>query len=234
MNQCVSISFFRYNSLKNKIWGMSQMYRVRAPMKKMPGLQFFKPLGTGSGKGYSIIPDFSVYGLLAVWENEAAAESFLAGPLHDQIQAHSTEQYHIFMRPTSTRGSWSGFNEWQLTSDTYAYPHICAITRATIKKRFAFAFWRMVPRISHEQNMAEGLLFSKGIGEIPFFEQATFTVWKNTKSMEAFAYQNAHSRAIGVTRRKQGFREEMFTRLKPIKTFGSWNGENPIGTFDQG
>ncbi len=76
MQQTLTISFFRYKGLANKFWGMSQMYLAREPMQKMAGLEFFKPLGTGSGAGYSIIPDFSVYGILAVWEDVSYAEAF--------------------------------------------------------------------------------------------------------------------------------------------------------------
>jgi len=66
--QTVTVSFFRYRGFQ-KIWGMMQMVASRAPMRSMTGLQFFKPLGTGSGVGYSIWPDFSVFGMLGVWEN---------------------------------------------------------------------------------------------------------------------------------------------------------------------
>jgi len=109
MQQTLTISFFRYGSLTNKIWGMSQMYLVRKPMRKMAGLEFFKPIGTGSGAGYSIIPDFSVYGILAVWEDISAAEAFLKSKLFSDFEQHSSEQYTIFMQPLLAKGSWSGF-----------------------------------------------------------------------------------------------------------------------------
>ena len=38
-------------------------------------MQFYKLLGTGS-EGFSTWPDWSVYGLLQVWDSEALAESF--------------------------------------------------------------------------------------------------------------------------------------------------------------
>lgn len=225
--QTVTISFFRYRGLQ-QIWGMQQMYGARAPMRKMQGLKFFKPLGSGSGVGYSIWPDWSVYGMLAVWDNEKNAEDYLASKLYKQYIAHSLEQYTIFLKPLNSRGAWSGFNGWEFSDPDPNSPLIAALTRATLKKEFLMKFWSMVPRVSREHKNYSGLLFTKGIGEIPLMEQATFSVWKNVASMEAFAYQTFHQDAIKETRRRNGFKEEMFTRLKPYRTAGQWKGGDPL------
>jgi spheroidene monooxygenase len=229
--QIATISFFRYRGIKNKLWGMSQMYKARAPMRKMHGIEFFKPLGTGSGAGYSVIPDFHVYGMLAVWHSKADAEAYVMSGLYEAFKAHSVEHYTIFMHPISSKGSWSGYSNWKPNAEANQSGLISAITRATLKKHFLYKFWRMVPRVSFEHKDAEGLLFSKGIGEIPLLEQATFTVWKDKKDMERFAYQSFHSEAISITRLKKGFSEEMFTRLKPYRAIGSWNNKNPIQEY---
>lgn len=86
--QTVTFTFFRYKGF-NKVWGMKQMYSARAPMRKMTGLKFFKPVGSGSGGGYNIWPNWAVYGMLAVWDNLHHAEAYMESKLFKRFQAHS-------------------------------------------------------------------------------------------------------------------------------------------------
>ena len=175
-SQTVTVSFFRYRGFQ-KLWGMMQMAASRPPMHKMEGLRFFKPVGTGSGAGYSILPDFSVYGMLAVWENEGDADRFLSSVLFRKFIAHSIEQYTVFLKPLSSKGSWSDFHGWKFSAPLMDNHLISALTRATLKIRFLVKFWSMVPRVSREHEGFRGLIFTKGIGEYPLIEQATFTIW---------------------------------------------------------
>jgi len=228
--QTVTVSFFRYQGL-NKLWGMKQMYSVRAPMRKMPGVSFYKPLGSGSGVGYSLWPDWSVYGLLVVWDNEQLAKDFLKSAVFEDYVNHSVEQYTVFLKPLSSRGAWSGYSGWQFSDPNPESELISALTRATLKSSYLFKFWSQVPRVSREHENFEGLLFTKGIGEIPLVEQATFSIWKNKASMEKFALTTFHGEAVMETRRRNGFKEEMFTRLKPYLSEGLWKGKDPLKEY---
>lgn len=210
---------------------MKQMYSARAPMRKMTGLEFFKPLGTGSGYGYSIWPDFSVYGMLGVWCDEEAAEAYIQSALMAEFKAHSVEQFTVFLRPLSSRGSWSGFSQWRIASPDPNNRLIAALTRATLKPHFLFRFWKMVPRVSREHEDYLGLIFTKGIGEIPLMEQATFSIWENKEQMESFAMRTFHGEAVHVTRERDGFKEEMFTRLQPYKSLGTWKSGSPLNEY---
>lgn len=210
---------------------MQQMYGARAPMRKMEGLKFYKPLGSGSGLGYSLWPDWSVYGMLAVWQDEKAAQKYMNSKLFKTYTAHSTEQYTIFLKPLSSRGSWSGFSGWEFSDPNPESELIAALTRATLKSHYLIKFWSQVPRISAEHHNFRGLIFTKGIGEIPLMEQATFSIWQNVKDMEDFAYRTFHKDAIIETRKRDGFDEEMFTRLKPYRSVGKWRGDDPLKPF---
>ena len=231
MQQILTITFFRYKGLNNKIWGMSQMYFLRDAMRKMAGLEFFKPIGTGSGAGYSIIPDFSVYGVLGVWEDISYADAFLKSNLFADFEKHSTEQYTIFLQPILAKGSWSGFDNWRVAQNSNQTSSVAVITYATIRKGFIIPFLRITPKISRISENFKGLIFSKGIGEMPVFEQATFTVWENVSVMEQFAYRSQHIEAMRITRQKNGFAEQLFARFRPLKAVGLYNGENPVQTF---
>jgi len=226
-----TISFFRYQGFSNRTWGMSMMYKVREPLRKHPGISFFKPLGTGSGAGYSLWPDFGTYGLLVVWKSAQYAEDFLKSKLFKDFEAHSEEQYTLFLAPIRSKGTWSGFGDWQINDHDKPLKTVAALTRATLKPKFVIPFWKMTPRVSLEHENFKGLIFTKGVGEIPLMEQATFTVWENVSDMEAFAYKTFHGEAIRRTREKDGFSEQMFTRFRPLKAVGSWKGHNPVQEF---
>jgi spheroidene monooxygenase len=225
--QTVTVSFFRYPPGQRR-WGMKQMWVSRKKMREMQGLVFFKPFGTGSGSGFSVWPDFSTYGILAVWESQEMAELFAESGYYKELMSHSAEQYTIFLNPLSSRGAWSGFSAWSCLPDTARTGIIAVITRATIKPRFAFRFWSLVPRTSKAHERAQGMLFARGIGENPFNEQATFSIWQDEESMTAFAYRTFHAKAVMETHKRNGFREEMYTRLKPFRAIGTWGGTDPL------
>jgi spheroidene monooxygenase len=86
----------------------------------------------------------------------------------------------------------------------------------------------MIAKVLKDHNSFPGLLFSRGFSEIPLREQATFSVWENVEHMKKFAYSSFHAMAIKITRRKKGFREDMYTRFQPVATMGTWHGDNPL------
>lgn len=225
MSQVVTMTFFKYSGF-NRLWAMKQMHDGKKYMKQEAGLSFVKILGTGGEAGYSLKPDFGGYGLLCVWQDLKAADLFFnESSNYKNFVKHSTQQFTIFMSPTSSRGSWSGRSPFVCEPLDPGNPYLCVLTRATLKKKYVYQFWKRVPEVSKSQDGFKGLILSKGIGEIPFFEQATFTVWNSLECMKDFAYKSKfHAEAVKKTREMDGFKEEMFSRFQPFKTMGMWNG----------
>jgi len=223
-DQVATMSFFRFEGFGNRKWAMQQMYEARTGMRKTEGVSFLKLLGTGGGAGYSLKPDFGVYAVFVVWDSYQDALRNQNSEVFENYRSHSSENITFYLSPVSVRGSWSGFSGWRLNQPDPSIQHVCALTRASIKFSYLPKFWSMVPKISKEHVAADGKLFSKGVGEYPVFEQATFTIWKNKEYMDKFARHNIHLKAIKLTREKKGFREEMFARFQVIHTDGSWNG----------
>ena len=81
---------------------------------------------------------------------------------------------------------------------------------------------------------AQGFITSLGIGEAPFYRQATFSVWQSVDDVKAFAYQSReHAEVIKKTRNDNWYSEELFARFKPVASFGTINGKDPLaGIFD--
>lgn len=231
--QCASMTFFKFDGILNQTWGMTQLLSLKFNFRKYHQPEFFKLLGAGSGLGYRAWPKLGVTGVFMVWKNEEAAKEFFGSKAFKNLQKTSTEQFTVLMQPTSSRGTWSGFGNWRI-SDDEKDPNgiVCALTRATIKKKYLIDFWKMVPAISKTQNGYRGLIFSQGVGEIPILEQATFTIWENVASMEEFAYTTFHGKAVQRVRQANGFKEQVFTRFKPIMTLGSWQGKNILAEYN--
>ena len=74
METVTTVTFFSFT--KNKFWAFKQMGIAPFRMNSVEGLQFFKFLGTGGGKGFSLWPDFSTYAFLGVWDDESAYVNF--------------------------------------------------------------------------------------------------------------------------------------------------------------
>ena len=77
---------------------------------------------------------------------------------------------------------------------------------------------------------APGYITSVGVGEAPFFRQATFSIWESMDTMKAFAYgSKEHGEVIKKTRQQNWYTEELFARFRILCSEGTLNGNNPIG-----
>ncbi|AMM52981.1 spheroidene monooxygenase [Rufibacter sp. DG15C] len=213
-------------------WGLAQMGTSQPALRKVKGLNFFKLLGSGQGRGFSLKPNWYRYGLMATWDSPAAAQDFLEGhPLLQEYREHTFEQYHLGLQPLQAHGLWSGRNPF--TTETYPSPDnapIAVLTRATIRLTKAMDFWKHVPQASASLDDAQGLLASIGLGEAPLIRQATFSLWQNESDMKAYAYRTASHRDVITRTRTQGwYSEELFARFTPISSHGTWNGVDPLG-----
>ena len=227
--QICTMIFFRFESRPNKKWAFSQIVKARDPLSKTNGLQFFKLFGLGGGHGYSLKTKFDKYGFLGVWEDMAHAEQFFNGELFAEYKSRSVEAYTMIMQPISSRGTWSGFGDWRPVSEGLQDNElVCVLTRATLKPKYIFRFFKQIAKVVRDHKERKGLILTQGFSEMPLIEQATFSIWENEKLMKDFAYQSAHHEVIRMTRENDGFREEMYTRMQPIETRGSWYGEDPL------
>jgi spheroidene monooxygenase len=229
--QCAVLQLLKFSGTSSKTWGSYQMILARMFSINFPGLQFIKPLGIGSGHGYRAWPEWDASGFFMVFENVESALAFRKSTVMAEFLKKSTENYAVFMSPISSRGSWSGFDQWEIMDSVDMEGPVCSLTRATLKPQFLYKFWKMVSPISLEQKDYPGLIFSQGIGEVPLVEQATFTIWENKKSLEDFARNTFHGDAVREVYRLGGFKEQMFTRFKPFHSEGKWDGKDALAPF---
>jgi heme-degrading monooxygenase HmoA len=207
------------------------MQYAQRDLKKIDGQRFYKLMGTGKGEGFNPFPDWEVYVLLQVWDSEDAAESFFAeSDLMNQYGGRSEEIWTLFLKNMRAKGTWSAKRPFETNEDLDPEnPLIAVVTRATIKTSRLLKFWRSVPAAQAQLKTNPGLIFTKGVGEIPVFQMATFSLWENEEALHSYAYKaRGHQEAIKKTRKLDWYKEELFSRFQPYRSVGSWEGENPL------
>ncbi len=226
--QITTISFFKFSSLSNKVWAFKLMRTVNQELAEVEGLTFYRAMGSGKGRGFNPLPDWSVYCLLQVWNSEEDAHTFFnASDLIKQCSEHTEEQFTLYMKSISASGTWVGKNPFEKAAELDPSLPIAVITRATIKWNWLLRFWNFVPTSHEALDGNEGLIYTKGVGEVPIVQMATFSLWKDFESVKQFAYNGKqHKEAIRRTRKNEWFKEELFARFQPYKSSGTWKGKD--------
>lgn len=232
--QVVTISFFNFDKFTTKWWAFTQMGFPPFQVEKIEGLQFLKQLGSGAENGFSIKPNFGVYGILAVWDDESAASTFFKkNNAFSNYKNQATHNWTVFMQTSKVHGVWSGVTPFTENVSYNENELVAVITRATIYSKHLVEFWKAVPTVAQSMDDQEGKLFSIGIGEWPLFMQATFSIWKNSKLMMEYAYKSKYHREVVKRTRERGwYKEELFARFVPYKTEGKWlDNEHDLSGF---
>jgi len=188
------------------------------------GMSFYKLMGSGKGMGFNPFPDWGTYALLQTWNSEEDALEFMhSSELMRKYKNHCLENWTVFMRNISAHGTWDGGNPFLQGYTDEDIPYIAVITRATIRTRSLIRFWKYVPTSQIPLIGNTGLVYTKGIGEVPIVNMATFSLWEDKDSLQKFAYQSKeHHKAIEMTRELNWYKEELFSRFQPYMTLGSW------------
>jgi len=231
--QVVSLSFFRFDGWGARIWALAMMGAARFELPKVEGIQFWKLCGSGTGEGFTPVPNTGVYAILATWPDLATAKKQTQNaPIFQRYKAKSVEDWTVFLATTSARGAWAGVAPFAAETDAQPGP-LAALTRATVKPRVAMQFWKQVPNISNVIGTDPNVVFKIGIGEVPMLHQVTFSIWPDTASMADFARKDGpHARAIKAVREGDWFREELYARFSVVGDAGTWGGGSPLNRLE--
>ena len=208
-----------------------RMAADRPALRRAHGLRFAKLLGTG--RGLTFTPrdaDPRRWGLLAVWDDDAAAAAFDHGPVAGRWRRIAEEELSFRLRPLSSRGRWSGREPFGRPMPQPWSGPVAAITRARLVPRKALTFWRAVPPVAADLHPARGLRLALGIGESPIGLQGTFSVWDSAEALNAFAYRRAaHAAVIERTGTEGWYAEELFARFALLVAPRTVGGRDPLG-----
>lgn len=228
MKQITTCSFFKLDSTSNKWWAFKQMKTNANTLKAVNGLTFCKLLGTGSNSGFSAIPNFGTYVLFCVWNSEScASDFFLKHAFFNTYSKKSSEHFTVYSNTAESHGYGNKLQPFIKSAVLTLDMPVLVLTRARIRFRKLFSFWRKVGHVSQSLCGSKGLVLSIGIGEWPLIEQATLSLWQTQSDMLNFAYKNKqHKQVVLLTRKLNWFKEELFARFVPYKLEGFWNGLN--------
>lgn len=227
--QTVSLSFFRFPPGRNRLWAFAMMGLARRQMRRVEGIGFWKLCGSGTGEGFTPVPNRAVYSILATWPDiETAQHQTRSAEIFRRYATRASESWTVFLKPMSARGKWSGAQPFELSASQPDGP-IAALTRATLRPLAALRFWRRVPDISGVIGTDSNVIFKIGIGEVPLLHQITFSIWPDTRTMADFARADGpHARAIQAVRDGNWFREELYARFSIVGERGTWSGQSPL------
>jgi len=193
----------------------------RRLLKKNKKISFFKLLGTGKGETFTPKDANAQRWGLLVTLREEDIETFDQSFVTNNWRRIATSEYRAVLRPISSHGQWSMREPFIVESFEWNGP-VAAITRARIKWRQNFTFWKAVPPITQALHSAPGLRSAIGIGEAPIGLQGTFSTWQSAADIRAFAYKSsAHVAAIDQTKKLDWYAEELFARFAIIEESGS-------------
>jgi len=201
--------------------------RLRLP--RVPGLAFWRLLGTGNGDNTGRGADLSRSAVFAVWDDERHLDEFLAGHRVARRWQQADERWNVRLRAVGGHGTWTGFDPLTGLEEGNGDGPIAIVTRANVRRRSWKAFGEASKVVDAELRRAPGLIDVVGIGETPIGSLATFSLWESRTAARDFAFSMPdHREVIRRTRAEDWYAEEMFARFEPYASTGTWNGRDPL------
>ncbi len=227
-DQAVSLCFFRFSRLRDRVWAFGQMGLARRPLRRLPGVGFVKLMGAGTGEGFTPIPDTGAVAILATWPDLDSARAQVEGAaVFRRYRDRAADAFTLYLNPIAARGLWSGAAPFRPGAP--APGPVAALTRATVRPRALLRFWARAPAISRRIGADPNVLFKAGIGELPWVQQVTFSIWPDAAAMAGFARaEGPHAAAIRAVRDGGWFAEELYARFTVLAHSGSWGGVDPL------
>ena len=224
-SRITTLTLLHYPDLSHRFWALTQMQRAHQRLAAVPGLQFYRLMGSGGGNGFSLRPNLAVYAWLGQWSDAAAADRFFRDDAwFGEVRARTDRRITFRLDATMAHGSWGEGNPFPADAERYDPDRpVAVLTRATIHPTKLLDFWRYVPRTSASVYDHPDRLLSLGIGEYPIFMQATFSLWRTGRAMTEFAYRSRyHKEVVQRTRERGWYRDELFARFQLRSIDGTW------------
>ncbi|MEM6665348.1 MAG: spheroidene monooxygenase [Pseudomonadota bacterium] len=229
--QAVSLSYFRFDGAAARAWAFSQMPLARRPLRALPAIGFIKQFGTGTREGFHPVPNLGVYAIMAAWPSlDHARAQVNDSSVFQRYRDHASENFNVYIRAISARGEWDATQPFAVENASETPLPMAVLTRATVKPRHVIPFWTRTPNIEADVRDQTHLLFKCGMGEVPWFQQVTFSIWDDVAAMKAFAFAKTgfHSQAVKNVRENGWFKEELYARFRVLAHDGTWEARDPL------
>jgi hypothetical protein len=207
---------------------MARLGTDRLRLAHVPGLRFWRLLGTGAGSTTGPGADPHRTALFAIWDDDAALDAFSERMAERWAGCDAT--WHVRMRGAGGHGAWRGVDViGELDPARRTDGPVAIITRADVHRGAWKPFRAAGPAVSDELQSADGLLDVVGIGEAPVGRLGTFSLWRDLAAARSYATRMPeHREVVRRTRADGWYGEELFARFEPYASSGSWDGRDPL------
>ncbi|MFD1733943.1 hypothetical protein ACFSC4_26260 [Deinococcus malanensis] len=150
--------------------GLIRMGTDHLHLHSVPGLTFYRLLGTGRGADLTLNADLRRWARFAVWSSLDALDRFEASAWRQQERGWLTGSCTVVLRPDRWRGRWGGVEPLgppAAGAGGGSESPVAVLTRAAIRPARMVSFWRAVPASQQHLGSQPGLLASVGAGEVP-------------------------------------------------------------------
>lgn len=224
------IASFHLVRTSSRLRALARLGLDRRRLGRVPGLVFWRLLGTGAGDETGPGADLHRTALFAVWQDEESLAAFEASMA--VRWAAADEVWGVRLRGAGGHGAWRGVDVLGLLEPAHRAADsgpVAIVTRADVRLRSWRAFRGVGPAVSDELRSADGLLDVVAIGEAPVGRLGTFSLWQSAAAARAFATGGPHHREVVRRTRAEGwYGEELFARFEPIGSWGTWDGQDPL------
>jgi hypothetical protein len=220
--------------VRQRLTTLSRLAIDRRRLAGTNGLVLGRELWTDKGCSTSLAPDWSRFALFTVWEGEAALDEWeQTSSLLGRWRCSAAELWCVRLECLTAHGTWGGVEPFPgmagAAHDAGSGP-VAVVTRSRLKARRMGRFYRSTDAVGSAVTSADGRLGSVGFGDWPAGWQGTFSLWRSTDDLTAFAYGHSHHREIvRRTRSERWYGEELFARFRPYGWSGTWEGRQPLG-----
>ena len=186
------------------------------------------PLG-----GRPPVPQFGRLGLVAFWEEDAAADAFLAGdhPLVERLAGGWSARLDPLRAVPEAGGHFPGVPT-DLPSgpdDGQSDEPVVVLTIGHLRRRRTIPFLRASNRAERQVVGSPGLLWGTGLANVGQSVVATLSLWASSVEPHAYATStDGHTRAMREDRQRSFHHAGSFVRFRPYVVTGSLAGRNPL------
>jgi hypothetical protein len=202
---------------------------ARPDPTETPGLRYAE-ITLAAPLGGSLLPrpKLGRLGLIAAWRDDEALDDFLA---RHPLAARLTDGWHVRLQPTRVSGTWSALGDLPDDEEPMADDEPAAVlTLGRLRLAHTIRFLRTSAAAEALAIGNPALLASTGLARPPGLV-ATFSLWRTTAAMRAYAYGHTdpgHLAAIQAHTTRPFHHESAFIRFRPYAAHGSWGARDPL------
>ena len=170
--QVVTISFYRFDTRFARLWAFAMMGFARMHFARLSSLQFWKLCGSGTGEGFTPLPNTAVYQFYASGPISHRGTDVGTCRIFDRYQRMSAESWTIYLGTTSVRGG--GLAPLLLKPNTPFPADRSPLLPGNDQTLYPDEILGPRSCISDVIGTNPDVMFKIGIGEVHFFTKSPF------------------------------------------------------------